>query len=228
MTESLGDEGDPRLEYLPVVLIVTTNGVEVDLLLPPTPTANLHWAQAWKPIRCQCGATHVTCDRADLVLVIGERDHGQHYHPAALVVFVVPRRTYRLPGGAAQVVHSGTDTFGVWASNVISNLVGPQSDPSVWRYNLTDLKRMMSRERLWSCVATSGDLTTLSAEIVSRIPSSAEELHISFCLPDDGTVELAEVGGILNIIQDSIRQDVSIIVSQSWGHRMQVTALHSV
>jgi hypothetical protein len=147
VTNSLGDEADPRLEYLPRILIITTKGLEVDLLLPPTPTANIHSAQAWKPTPCRCGAMHAPCDPADLVLVMGERDHGLHYHPAAFVVFVVPRRTYRLPEGAAQVVYSGIDTFGAWAADVVLNLVGPQSDASWWRYDLADLKRMMGRRR---------------------------------------------------------------------------------
>ena len=228
MTKSVGDDEDPGLEYLPVVLIVTTNGLEIDLLLPPTPTANIHWAQAWKPTPCRCGVTHAACDPADLVLVIGERDHGLHYHPAAFVVFAVPRRTYRLPAGAAQVVYSGTDAFGAWSADVVLNLVGPQSDPSVWRYDLAELKRMMSRETIWSCAAASGDLASMTERIVSLIPSSAEELHVSIAVPDNSTVYIADVGDLLQAIARSASQDAPIICSSSWAKRLRVTILSSV
>jgi hypothetical protein len=212
---------------LPVVLIVTTNGVEVDLLLPPTPTANLHWAQAWKPMACQCGATHAPCDRADLVLVIGERDHGMHYHPEAFVVLVVPRRTHRLPDGAAQVVYNGTETFGAWAADVVLNLVGPQSDPSWWRYNLADLKRMMVLETTWSCVAASGELSSMAEKVASLISSSAEELHVSIAVPDNFDVSIADVREALQSIARAAMPSASIICSSSWGQWLRVTVLSS-
>jgi hypothetical protein len=228
VTVSVAGEVDPRLEYLPIVLIVTTNGLEIDLLLPSTPTANIHWAQAWKPTPCRCGVVHAACDAADLVLVIGERDHGLHYQPGAFVVFVVPRRTYRLPSDAAQVVHSGDDTFGAWAADVALNLVGPQSDPSVWRYDLANLKRMMGRETIWSCVAASGDLASIAGRLVSLIPSSAEELHVSIAVADNSDVYISDIGEFLRAIARAVRQDAGIICSCSWGRELRVTALYSI
>jgi hypothetical protein len=226
VTESVRDEVDSRLEYLPRVLIVTTNGLEVDLLLPPTPTANVHWAQAWKPMPCQCGTTHAPCDPADLVLVIGARDHGQHFHPGAFVVFVVPRQSYRLQDGAAQVVYNGTETFGAWAADVVLNLVGPQSDPSVWRYDLADLKRMMGRETIWSCVAAFGDLASMAKRVVSLIPANAEELHVAIAVPDNSDIYISDIGDLMQAIARSVKQDASIICSSSWGRELRVTVLY--
>lgn len=225
MTRSVRDD-DPGNGQLPRVLIVTTNGLEVDLLLPLTPTYNIHWMQTWKAMPCRCGVTHAPCDRADLVLVIGERDNGLHYHPKAFVVFVVPRRTHRLPDGTAQVIYSGTDTFGAWAADVILNLVGPLSE-SWWRYSPAALKRMMGRETSWSCVALSGDLASTAERIVSLIPSSAEELHVSITMPCKSDVDISDVGNLMRAIARSVRQDASIICSSSWGRELRVTVLYS-
>jgi hypothetical protein len=220
-------EDDPRLAYLPCILVVTTNGVELAPLLPPMPTANVHWAQAWKPVTCQCGVVHTPCDPAALTLVIGPRDRTIHHHPDAFVVYAVPRPMKRVPENSAQVVHGGSTRFGEWAADVVLNLVGPLSG-SIWRYDLADLRRMMIRGRSWSCVSASGDIRTVGDDIVGQVPSSADELHVSLCIPDDVTTELTDVFALLETIQATVRQDASIICSTSWGSRFRATIVHSI
>jgi hypothetical protein len=228
VTGSVSDEGDPRLEYLPVILIVTTKGLEIDLLLPPTPTANIHWAQAWRPVPCRCGTPHAPCDPADLVLVIGARERTIHHHPDAFVIYVVPRPMRRVPEQSAQVVYGGLGGFGAWASDVIRNLVGPQSDPSIRRYDLADLRRMMNRSQSWACVAVEGDLPRMVSALVSLIPRRADELHVSISVPDTETIYLSDVSAALDAIERSIRPDISIISSCSWGARLGATAIFAL
>ena len=126
------------------------------------------------------------------------------------------------------IVHGGTEAFGAWAADVVLNLVGPQSDPSWWYYDLAALQHMMTRTTTWSCIAASGDLASMAARVVSMIPSSAEDLHVSIAVPDNLDLEISDVGDLMQSIARSVRQDASIICSSSWGKELRVTVLFSM
>jgi hypothetical protein len=67
----------------------------------------------------------------------------------------------------------------------------------------------------------------MAERVVSMIPSSAEDLHVSLAVPDTLDVDISDVGNLLQAIARSVRQDASIICSSSWGRELRVTVLYS-
>jgi hypothetical protein len=209
------DEATP---WPPRVLVISTEGIEIESLMFFDPGENIHWLQAWKPIPCSCRAVHRPCDASEFVLVVGRHDRQIHFHPNALVAFVLPSRLRSLPPGGGQVVWDhDTNNFGPWAADVVLNLVAPLSTPVRFTYGLHEMKRLLGFADVWRCLRLKGSPRKLADEIVEAVgirPNDLEGLHLSLAIPPEmnlGDLRLRT----FELYSDSAPADVMITTSRT-------------
>ena len=177
---------DDMTPWPPRVLVISTHGLEIESLMFFDPGDNIHWCQAWKPMTCRCGVVHRPCDDSELTLVVGKRDRQIHFHPKALVVFVLPRPSRRLPPETAQIVWDDVGSFGPWAADAVLNLAAPLSSPVRWTYDIEEMKRVLAFAPIWRCLRLKGGPRKLADEIKQVVgvrPSDLEALHLSLAIP---------------------------------------------
>jgi hypothetical protein len=107
----------------PLVLIVPTNGMELQLLLPPMDARAVHSCLPWKPTPCRCGATHTTSEPFDLVVFVGRPDLTLKTDPGSTTVYVVPAKTDHSLLQHPVIVAYDDQDFGPWAAAVLFNFV---------------------------------------------------------------------------------------------------------
>jgi hypothetical protein len=141
----------------PLVLIVATNGLELQLLLPPVDARAVHSCLPWKPTPCRCGATHATSEPFDLVVFVGRPDLTLKTDPGGTTVYVVPAKTDLSLLQHPVIVAYDDQGFGPWAAAVLFNLVCGISITGLLGYDFGDLRAFFSSGKRFRALFARGD-----------------------------------------------------------------------